>query len=169
MNPLKKNIIFLDIDGVLNYTNWYSNPRNFGNINGQEGDLDPFCIERVNILAKQTNSYIVISSDWRYDERQCRLRLEKAGLTALIIGFTPIHLWDEKQLDKSRGAEIQGWLNNNLCIVNNYVILDDRTDMLEHQLENFVHVNSHIGLSDDNINKATIILSNKLECGLEAE
>ena len=62
--------IFLDIDGVLNYTNWYSNPRNFGNINGQEGDLDPFCIERVNILAKITNSYIVISSDWRYDERQ---------------------------------------------------------------------------------------------------
>lgn len=63
-------------------------------------------------------------------------------------------------MDKSRGAEIQGWLNNSLCIVNNYVILDDRTDMLEHQLRNFIHVNSHTGLSDDDINQAINILSN---------
>lgn len=76
------------------------------------------------------------------------------------MDLPPIHLWDEKQLDKSRGAEIQSWLNNNLCIVNNYVILDDRTDMLEHQLRNFIYVNSHIGLSDDDINEAIIILSN---------
>lgn len=158
MVPLKKNIIFLDIDGVLNYTKWYTNPRNLGNLEEQDRDLDPFCIERINILAKITNSYIVISSDWRYNEKQCRLRLEKAGLSALIIGFTPIHLWDKLQIDKSRGAEIQHWINNNLCIINNYVIIDDRCDILDHQKTNFVHVNSDVGLTDSNLSVAVNIL-----------
>ena len=39
--------IFLDIDGVLNYTKWYTDERNPGNLNGQEGDLDPLCVDRI--------------------------------------------------------------------------------------------------------------------------
>ena len=56
-------LIFLDIDGVLNYNSWYYNSRNIE----KEKDLDLFCIERINILTKLTKAYIVISSDWRYN------------------------------------------------------------------------------------------------------
>lgn len=159
MEILKKNIIFLDIDGVLNYTDWYVSPRNPGNLFGQEGDLDPFCIERINLLAND-NAYIVISSDWRYDERQCRIRLENAGLDAIIIGFTPVHLWDKSQSDKSRGAEIQHWIQKNSIIINNYVIIDDRTDMLSTQLEHFIHVDPKVGFTDQNLIQAQLILKN---------
>lgn len=55
------NIVFLDIDGVLNYTEWYICPRN-----ELKSDLDSFCIERIKVLCRITNSKIVISSDWRY-------------------------------------------------------------------------------------------------------
>lgn len=39
------NIVFLDIDGVLNYTEWYICPRS-----ELKSDLDPFCIERIKSI-----------------------------------------------------------------------------------------------------------------------
>lgn len=58
-------VIFLDIDGVLNYTKWYTNERNPGNLHGQEGDLDPLCVDRIIRICEETGAKVVISSDWR--------------------------------------------------------------------------------------------------------
>ena len=151
-----KNLIFLDIDGVLNYTDWYTSPRNCQ----VEQDLDPFCIERINHLARLGNAYIVISSDWRISMQQCRSRLEKSGCDAIIIDSTPSFLFDPSIVDKSRGSEIQQFLDEN-PYYDNYVIIDDRTDMLASQLDNFVHIDSKVGFTDNNLKDAINILKRK--------
>ena len=69
--------IFLDIDGVLNYTQWYVSDRNPGNLNGQEGDIDPMCVERVLRICKETGAKVVISSDWRISWEGNKMRLER--------------------------------------------------------------------------------------------
>lgn len=60
-------VIFLDIDGVLNYDEWYFSDRNPGNIRESDGDIDPECANRIIRLCDLTNSKVVISSDWRID------------------------------------------------------------------------------------------------------
>ena len=152
-------IIFLDIDGVLNYILWYIDDRNPGNLYGQEGDLDPFCIDRINKLCEETNSKIVISSDWRID-RGYKDRLELAGLKN-IIGHTPITIFDTyDSIDHfTRGEEIQMYLKQHPNI-NKYVIIDDRTDFTNEQKQFFVKVNSYIGLTDENCELAKNILNN---------
>lgn len=149
-------VIFLDIDGVLNYTLWYIDDRNPGNLNGQEGDLDPLCIDKINKLCEETGAKIVISSDWRihYGYKD---RLELAGLKN-IIGHTPITIFDTYgTYHFTRGEEIQMWLEWHPNI-NKYVIIDDRTDFTNEQKQFFVKVDSDIGLTDKDIQLAKNIL-----------
>lgn len=94
------NIVFLDIDVVLNYTEWYICPRN-----ELKSDLDPFCIERIKVLCRITNSKIVISSDWRYSTGYKKL-LKDNDFIELIIDETPEHMFDVSQEDKSRGSTL---------------------------------------------------------------
>ena len=145
---MKKNIVFLDVDGVLNYTKWYISDRNPGNLYGKEGDLDPLCIKRINKICEECNAEIVLSSDWRVNSYSFT-RLEKAGLIN-IIDKTPIpniNILGGK-FHITRGEEIQMWLENHKD-VDNYVIIDDRSDFLEEQLSHFVHIDPYIGITDD--------------------
>lgn len=153
-------IIFLDLDGVVNYSKWYTNPRNPGNLYGQEGEIDPLCIERINKICSETGAYIVISSDWRLDFNACKKRLEKAGLTGIIVGHTPIHSFDMTETDKSRGREIERYLQEHPWFTD-YVIIDDRTDFKEEQLSHFVYVAPMYGLTDKHVEKAIEILQNE--------
>lgn len=158
-------IVFLDIDGVLNYTEWYVSDRNPGNLNGQEGDIDPLCAERINRICKETGAKIVLSSDWRISWPCCIDRIEKGGIEkGLIIDKTPEHMWITptthiKGLENfsSRGSEINDWLLNNKC--DSYVIIDDRTDFTEEQKEHFVHINSMQGIDDMDVQLAINILN----------
>ena len=89
-------IIFLDIDGVCNYTRWYQNidGRNPGNLYGQEGDLDPLCINRIIKICNETGAKVVISSDWRFDWFGTQIRLTKMGLDSnYVIDKTPEYIW----------------------------------------------------------------------------
>lgn len=153
-----KKVIFLDVDGVLNYTLWYIDDRNPGNLNGQEGDLDPLCIERINKLCEETGAEIVLSSDWRINNGAFA-RLERAGLHK-ILDKTPITIFGTygSTYHFTRGEEIQMWLEWH-PEVTNYVILDDRTDFMEEQLPHFVHVNSYRGLTEEDYQLALNILS----------
>ena len=49
------------------------------------------------------------------------------------------------------------WLESHLS-VKNYVIIDDREDMMKHQLDHFVKVNSYCGFTDEDLEKALMIL-----------
>lgn len=153
--------LFLDIDGVLNNTKWYSSSRNPGNLNGQEDDIDPLNMSLLQVIIKNTDCKIVISSDWRYDFENCCKRLYNAGLLeGTIIGKTPEFIWKERLDDTapSRGSEIQEWIDKNLKEHDTYCIVDDRTDMLDFQKSHFVHINPYFGLQPNDCLKICRIL-----------
>lgn len=164
-------VIFLDIDGVLNYTQWYVSDRNPGNLNGQEGDIDPMCVERVLRIVKETGAKVVISSDWRISWEGTLMRLEKMGLTRdIVIDKTPELIWtrmtkyeymlsdEDPDYEFSRGREVDLWLEAHPECTN-FVIIDDRMDFTDEQESHFVHVNSMCGLTDDNVDIAIMILN----------
>lgn len=155
-------IVFLDVDqlklvGVLNYDLWYYDDRNPGNLYGQEGDIDPLCVKRINLLCENTGAKVVVSSDWRISSGW-QNRLEKAGLKN-IIDKTPITVFGSygKTYHFTRGEEIQMWLEWHPN-VSNYVIVDDRDDMQQNQLDHFVHVNAYRGFTNEDLEKAIVIL-----------
>ena len=153
-------IIFLDIDGVLNYTQWYVDDRNPGNLYGEEGDLDPLCINRIINICNETGAKVVISSDWRISWYGTQMRLANMGLTEdYVIDKTPERIWiTVPGFDHSRGAEINDWLEAHPeC--SNYVIIDDRTDFKDDQQEHFIKVNPYCGFTDELMNKAIKILN----------
>jgi len=154
-------VIFLDIDGVLNYTQWYVSDRNPGNLNGEEGDIDPLCAERINNICQITDAKIVLSSDWRISWPYCIDRLEKGGIkNGLIIDKTPEHMWNgfASEEYKSRGSEIDDWLSQH-PEYDRYVIIDDRKDFTEEQWPNFIHVNPMHGIDDNDVDFAIQILN----------
>ena len=139
---------FFDIDGVLNYTQWYYSDRNPGNLYGQEGDIDPECVARILKVCEVTGAKIVLSSDWRIDKNAIS-RLERAGFPkGLICDQTPELIWT--------------YLNHYDADVDSYdyVIIDDREDFTDEQKRlHFVHVNSYVGFTDENMNEAIEILT----------
>jgi len=166
METNKIKIIFLDIDGVINSEDWFMSDRNPGNLNGQEGDIDPLCAERINKICQETGAKIVLSSDWRINWPHRIDRIEKGGINkGLIIDKTPEHMWimsccDELSGFTSRGSEIDDWLSQHPeC--ERFVIIDDRTDFTEEQKLNFVHVNSMHGIDDIDVKFAIEILNRK--------
>ena len=117
------NIIFLDVDGVLNsikslktaykkdstrpYSDYYY-------------PFDPRCLLNLKHLVEETDSYLVITSTWRKHElgREILLsELKKYNLDTRVIGYTDI-------LNKAREVEIKAYLEK-LDEDVNYIILDD--------------------------------------------
>lgn len=157
---MKKLIVFFDIDGVFNYTDWYISDRNPGTLYGQEGEIDPWVVDDFNKLWKYTDAEFVMSSDWREDfENACR-RLRNVGAEFPVIGFTPMHKFDMTRVNKMRGDEIQHWIDDNIDDLENfnYVIIDDRTDFRRRQKKHFVHVNPKVGFTDADFDKCLKIL-----------
>ena len=157
-----RNIIFLDIDGVLNYEAGYSDiPMQFYKIGGHH--YDPFhseAKELLNSLIEKTNAHIVISSTWRMDGLDVMRSVWLAeGMSGEVIGITPSFLFSDsgKTYTLPRGVEIKHWLmaegylhiNYKASLqeeamknanINNYIIIDDDSDMLYNQRNHFVHV-----------------------------
>ena len=152
-------IIFLDIDGVLNceeayrsggcqYTEWIWE-------DGRKDHYQRFCSwskDLMNKLIRETGAKIVISSTWRHSGIEF-MRKEMEGE---IIGITPSLRNDAIHIP--RGMEIEYYLKEDLKFnhinwdketqrdymtkskVDNYIIIDDDSDMLYRQRNHFVHV-----------------------------
>lgn len=159
------NIIFLDIDGVLNSTNYmvYCDQNNIPfHPNNQ---MDPATVARLNHLTDATQAKLVVSSTWRLSFHKMPDALERLqdclrgyGITGEIIGFTP-SAWDLTlipQYGEQRGAEIQAWLEENPNI-EKFVILDDSADMGK-LLPHLVRTSTEIGLTDIEVTKIKEIL-----------
>lgn len=157
------NIIFLDIDGVLNH---YSSRK------AEKFQLDQTKMMLVADLARETQAQIVISSTWRkgnslayfreifwhfctlYPARQYSWKRYKDDCEKMAIACrTPI-IWDVV-----RGVEIECWLMAHEGTVKNYVILDDDSDMLPHQMPHFVKTNGRYGITKKDVQKAKEILN----------
>jgi hypothetical protein len=163
-----QKIIFLDIDGVLNNDlvfdraelmyvedfkkNYYLNL------------LDFTCVDYLSQLSIETSAKTVITSTWRKHLSIAQLRdiFKLANFKGEIVGTTPI--LDSEEY--TRGHEIEKWLkfNEGYFGVNplnykNYVILDDDTDMLYWQKDNFIPIDNKVGLTLEDIAKAKLILN----------
>jgi hypothetical protein len=157
-------VIFLDIDGVLNcedayragecqYQEWIWE-------DGRKDHYQLFCSwskEWLNKLIEESGAKIVISSTWRHSGLEFMKKVwELEGMSGEIIGITPsIHA---KGVSIPRGLEIKHYLENDLKFhhinwsreeqdqviqesgVENYIIIDDDSDMLYNQRNHFIHV-----------------------------
>lgn len=132
-------ILFLDIDGVLNILN--------------SGGLYALNKKRLRILEdiiKDTGAKIVLSSTWRKDNTAFRKLTRVLAYRGLkIYDVTPDFSYQpQKPLERAyRGHEIQDWLDRH-PEVENYVIIDDDSDMKDSQLRHFVQTDPNTGLTE---------------------
>ena len=124
------NIIFLDVDGVLN---------NMAFLKGKDigEEIDMRAVERLAEIYKECDCRIVLSSSWRElcgsetKEPHSMYRyledcLGKYGME--IMDVTPVIM-------SNRPEEIAAWLKENVNMVKNFVSLDDDFD--EKHYKNF--------------------------------
>lgn len=170
-------IIFLDIDGVLNHQRFFKERFDArkqdkllekkdgklvkkSEIDFYAEEIDPESVENLNELIENTGAKVVISSTWRLGKgiEELQAILEKKGFKGEIIGKTPVGCGCCQ-----RGNEIHQWLEDNRDIVgessHDYIILDDDSDMLYWQRNNFINVDQYVGLTPKQVYKATRFLT----------
>ena len=159
-------IIFLDIDGVLNsekaYRSGECNYTKWNWENSTEDHHQSFCSwskELLNKLIDETGAKIVISSTWRSSGIEFMRKVwEIEGMHGEIIGITTNFRGDINGYNIPRGCEIEHYLKYDLKFshinwdkdtqqqymdrsgIENYIIIDDDSDMLYGQRNHFVHV-----------------------------
>ena len=163
-----RNIVFLDIDGVVNTiqidTKPYKNKRRkqgkfYFDIcsPGDKRISNRQAIMWLNKLCIETKAEIVISSTWRIslDLEELKETLINSGLLPEIkvIGTTPL------LNDQIRGEEINAYLQENKDI-SAFVILDDDVDMGDLK-EYLVQTNTYVGFTYNEYLKAKKIFEKK--------
>ena len=123
-------VIFLDHQGVMRLDK-HPNP-------GSLVSFDSECVKNLNLLIKETDAEIVVSSDWKYwvDIEEMGNFYLAQGILKKPIDYTPkTSKYIRENYNSERAAEILNWLSNNAS-VNKWVCIDD-LDMSNY-LENFV-------------------------------
>jgi len=161
-------IIFLDIDGVINsYENIHTRTKLYRKNNTPYQDQYGMLFSEENIkyldlIIKETNCKIVISSSWRRSglNNMKKMWIDR-NLPGEIIDITPIKIKQDILTRFKggfcRGSEIQQWIEDNHP--ETYCIVDDDDDMLSHQ--NFVEINTYKGLDIKTTRKIIKILNQK--------
>lgn len=107
--------------------------------------LDPLAVQLFSKLVKEVDADVILSSTWRkhFNIEEFNKCIASVGGTFKIISRTS---WDDCRI---RGVEIHQWLEKNVeeRDFNKYVILDDDSDMLLNQRNNFFHVDGYCGLT----------------------
>lgn len=141
---MKKKIIFLDIDGVLNS---YKYPA--FDLNSVRG-ISPWHVKHLNYIIQKTDAYVVVSSSWRIFHKieEIREMLKSAGFlfSDRVIGGIPVGEKDPSRGWPTRGEEIEMYLKEHSNDIEAYVIIDDDTDMVSSQMNNFVVTDIEKGL-----------------------
>lgn len=110
------NIIFLDVDGVLNM--YGSSCRTF--MKPYRQHIEPHLVCRLNYICENVKDLkIVISSSWRSVMEDLEIQIKEQGFKywdSHVIGKTP-HI-------RFRGHEIQAWINENK-FKDRYLVIDD--------------------------------------------
>lgn len=173
-------VLFLDIDGVLNSENWfgyvqycinndmYNRVLNFVEINDEHikrklSMIDDRAIANLNRIVEETGCKVVLSSSWRSPNESenifTQYLLKLKGFKYELYGVTP-RIW-AKEFGTQRGKEIKVWMDkeSEKNEIESFVILDDDSDMLPEQMNNFVHVDGQVGLTDKDVFTAIEILN----------
>lgn len=154
-------IIFLDIDWVLNsFDNMRAmhcvakKPEDHDLHRDEYGDFfDPRCVNWLKSILIETEAELVISSSWRMiGLEKIRLLWSTRNLPGKIVGITG------KDWDKIRWEEIDDYIKDNN--IENYIIIDDDSDMMPHQLDRFIHTKWDWGLTYNDYKRSVEILNN---------
>lgn len=168
-------LIFLDVDGVLNHEQYYQRVRGGKKIirlpdeapHGAE-DIDPESVKALNFIIEKTGAKVVFSSSWRTSHTIESITevLDYRGFKGEVISMTPkLYFQPEYGYSVPRGCEIKAWMETNKDKLNNkmsrvpYVILDDDSDMMYWQRNNFLHIDRFVGLTYGMANRAISILN----------
>ena len=161
------NIIFLDVDGVLNSKFW-DNDHQREISEGKYVDLA--AVKLLGSLVNRTDAKIILHSGWRFwlDESMNPLKpaaeffvnaMASEGIS--ISGVTPDLTTEEirkaKKFSLVKADEILTWLKENPS--DNWVVLDD-LDLNNSEIENHqVKTDPEVGLTDHDVEKAIKILA----------
>jgi hypothetical protein len=167
-----KKIIFLDIDGVLATPECITEYGTWGLVESKQNLFKK--------LMDDTNAEIVLSSSWRkWDLEGTKQFMKQEGfwfwdkiIGVTIRAYQYLDRTKKIHLSLPRGVEIQQWIDTNIHSDNGknwerkklntdyvYVILDDESDMIYSQRNNFVQTDSKLGLSEEDVEIATKILN----------
>ena len=127
------NIVFLDIDGVLNM--YGSSYRTFMKPYGQH--IEPHIVQRLNYICEKVSDLsIVISSSWRSDMDDLKAQLEEQGFKywdlvidktyqpKLISSNQPLYNLQTDYVCMHRGQQIAEWLWRNK-FKGKFLVIDD--------------------------------------------
>lgn len=125
------NIIFTDIDGVLNLNLSHTN-------NWNESSIEIY-----NRVCTEFNLKPVITSTWRtrHSIKTLQQVFDYWGIEHAIYDFTPI-LFSEP-----RGVEIETWLSENPC--DKWVVIDDNVSGIVPYVQNVVKCRGWLGLTEE--------------------
>lgn len=152
-------IIFLDIDGVLNYENCTAR---CGMYYGIEDDK----VTLLKQVVDATGAKIVLSSTWRLGMNNGGHRLaEHAVYMNEKFSAQGLEIYDvTEELHRGgdfRGEEINEWLSRHPDVTE-WVVLDDEWfwDFNQYDIrQHLVHTSQYLGLTDEDVKEAIDILN----------
>lgn len=184
-------VLFLDVDGVLNSSDWFKRRPKYTNITKSmatqiveslraDHGFDPINIARLNTLVERADCDIVISSTWRklgpgesgHEHMQRMLTHRGFKHSHRIIGSTPVlrkisGFTQDAQLGSS-GVFIAYPRGMEIQAwldenepVGSFVILDDESDMA-HLIHRLVKTEFSVGLTDENVDAVVHLLKDNL-------
>ena len=157
------NVIFLDIDGVMN--NVYSSVKSR---NSPEFEIidsngvvtkvrDNLCwlgFRVLNQIIDKTKAKVVLSSTWRkfYTKNEMNQIFKHYKFKGELIDYTPV------MSGEKRGTEIQKWIDDCELDIESFIIIDDDTDML-HLRNRLIKTDAHFGLNHTHEDEAVALMN----------
>lgn len=141
---IKRKILFLDIDGVVNCEE-SAKKYTWRGIIG----IDPNLAFRIGKIKMYTDCEVVLSSSWRNGNEESLEYIKNQVCD--FIDVTP------NSSCRTRGCEIKKWIEDNIDYNNRddlvYAILDDDTDFLLNQKNNFFKTSWKCGITEEIMEK----------------
>lgn len=175
----KHNVIFIDIDGVLNSLEFHNRDRSKKKL------FDRECVQRLAEIVREFNCLVVLASTWIVLNTKEKVRIgtkqEDGAKSSSVMYFkllnelqsVGIRLYDQIEDEHIRPIGINDWLIENIEIVKNYAIIDD-----DYRFNDYVSIGngleSHLvsteyfcdvfgGIQNEHLEKIRNILNNKDE------
>lgn len=144
MGEDKRFVIFLDFDGVLCTLRQAVAVGDRGCL----GCLDPVALDFLNRMCLENDVWVIISSTWRIGAPCINFHnlFKATGHFHLVKSLYWADYATPSLNTGHRGTQIEDWLKRNDNIVQDYLILDDETDMLDYQMSRLVKTDCSNGI-----------------------
>lgn len=149
-------LIFLDIDGVLNSSQFWKKENGTFNI-------DDHLLNNLKKICDSTECKIILSSTWRLFKDHFEFAAEKLSEIGLTISdITPECPYNIETAGLQRGMEIKQWMKDTGNLGADFIIIDDNSDFLDWQRPFHIHTDFETGLTDELTEKAIKLLRSQI-------